>query len=365
MSMEHHDTTGAGRTEPESSAVSTARAQPTHEAFENPGLAPHRNRLSDDDPVAAKRAEWQVAIIFVISILATIAGVIGFYAFPVDEGVSLGGIRASHLSLGLGLGLGMLGIGVGAIHWAKALMSDVERTEPREEMRSDDETRATMSDMLRDGVKDSNIARRPLLKGALAGAVLLAPLTFLVPFIGGLGGDWNIDRFRRTAWAPRTNGNGQTEYVYLAHDPGGGRIRAADVTEGSIVHVMPYELEDNYEHYLDEKAKAVTILVRVDPRELKEPEERQDWSYEGIVAYSKICTHVGCPVALYERQTHHVLCPCHQSTFDVTDQAKVVFGPATRPLPQLPIAVDDEGYLYAADDFPEPIGPSYWERDRV
>ncbi|MGC0142434.1 cytochrome bc1 complex Rieske iron-sulfur subunit [Pseudactinotalea sp. Z1732] len=335
------------------------------ERFENPGIEPHRPRLGDEDPVAAKRSEWQVVLIFGISILATIGGVVGFYAFPVDEGVSLGGIRLSNLSLGLGLGVGMLGIGVGAIHWAKSLMSDVEQSEPREEQRSDEETRATIAGMLRDGARESNIARRPLLKGTLAGAVLLAPLTFLVPFIGGLGGDWNIDRFRRTAWAPRTNDAGGTEFVYLAHDPGGGRIRAADITEGSIVHVMPYELTENYEHYLDEKAKAVAILVRVDPRELTEPEDRQDWSYEGIVAYSKICTHVGCPVALYERQTHHVLCPCHQSTFDITDQAKVVFGPATRPLPQLPIAVDDEGYLYAADDFPEPIGPSFWERDRV
>ena len=334
------------------------------EKFENPGLEPHRERLSDKDPVAAKRAEWQVAIIFLISILATVGGVVGFYAFPVDQ-PDLGSIRLSHLSLGLGLGLGMLGVGVGAIHWAKSLMSDVERTEDRHDLQSDDQTRATAADMIRDGIKDANIGRRPLLKGTLAGAVLLAPLTFLVPFIGGLGGDWNIDRFRRTAWAPRTNDDGQTEYVYLAHDPGGGRIRAADITEGSIVHVMPYRLEEEYENYLDEKAKAVTILIRVDPRELKEPEERRDWSYDGIVAYSKICTHVGCPVALYERQTHHVLCPCHQSTFDITDQAKVVFGPATRPLPQLPIAVDDEGYLYAADDFPEPIGPSYWERDRV
>ena len=71
---------------------------------------------------------------------------------------------------------------------------------------------------------------------------------------------------------------------------------------------------------------------------------------------------MGCPVALYEQQTHHLLCPCHQSTFDVADGAKVVFGPAKRPLPQLPIAVDDEGYLIAQSDFDEPVGPSYWER---
>ena len=90
--------------------------------------------------------------------------------------------------------------------------------------------------------------------------------------------------------------------------------------------------------------------------------ERASWSYDGIVAYSKVCTHVGCPVALYEQQTHHLLCPCHQSQFDVSDGAKVIFGPAARPLPQLPIEVDDEGYLVAQSDFTEPVGPSFWER---
>jgi len=102
--------------------------------------------------------------------------------------------------------------------------------------------------------------------------------------------------------------------------------------------------------------------MRMEPEELTQTAERASWSYDGIVAYSKVCTHVGCPVALYEQQTHHLLCPCHQSQFDVTEHAKVIFGPAARPLPQLPIAVDDEGYLIAQSDFHEPVGPSFWER---
>jgi ubiquinol-cytochrome c reductase iron-sulfur subunit len=130
------------------------------------------------------------------------------------------------------------------------------------------------------------------------------------------------------------------------------------------VHIIPEATDEfrNSHDWITEKAKAVVLLVRLDPKDLKETEERKSWSYDGIVAYSKICTHVGCPVALYEQQTHHLLCPCHQSTFDVADGAKVVFGPAKRALPQLPITVDDEGYLIAQDDFNEPIGPSYWER---
>mgnify|MGYP001357799875 FL=1 len=99
------------------------------------------------------------------------------------------------------------------------------------------------------------------------------------------------------------------------------------------------------------------------PEQITETPERASWSYDGIVAYSKVCTHVGCPVALYEQQTHHLLCPCHQSTFDLSDSGVVVFGPAGRSLPQLPITVDDKGYLVARSDFTVPVGPSYFERD--
>jgi ubiquinol-cytochrome c reductase iron-sulfur subunit len=87
-----------------------------------------------------------------------------------------------------------------------------------------------------------------------------------------------------------------------------------------------------------------------------------NWTVDGIVAYSKICTHVGCPVALYEQTTHHILCPCHQSTFDAPKGAQVIFGPAARPLPQLPITTNAEGFLVAQSDYTVPVGPSFWER---
>ena len=128
-----------------------------------------------------------------------------------------------------------------------------------------------------------------------------------------------------------------------------------------MVHVIPEGLNELHDH-LEQKAKAAVLLIRLKPEDLQISAGREDWSYNGIVAYSKICTHVGCPVALYEQQTHHLLCPCHQSQFDITREAAVIFGPAKRPLPQLPITVDDEGYLIARSDFTEPVGPSFWER---
>ena len=152
------------------------------------------------------------------------------------------------------------------------------------------------------------------------------------------------------------------EGVRLTIDPTGTPIRAADVTLGSSFHVIPAGLQES-SHPIEEKAKAAVLLMRLKPEEMtRYSEQGKAWSYDGIVAYSKICTHVGCPVALYEQHTHHLLCPCHQSQFDITQEAAVIFGPAKRPLPQLPITIDDEGYLIAQSDFTEPIGPSYWER---
>jgi ubiquinol-cytochrome c reductase iron-sulfur subunit len=103
------------------------------------------------------------------------------------------------------------------------------------------------------------------------------------------------------------------------------------------------------------------VLVRLRPDEIVS-QQGPNWDVDGILCYSKICTHVGCPTALYEQQTHHLLCPCHQSTFDLADSGKVVFGPAARSMPQLAITVDDAGYLVAQHDFTQPVGPSFWER---
>ena len=143
-------------------------------------------------------------------------------------------------------------------------------------------------------------------------------------------------------------------------DPEHTPIKATDVTLGSVFHVLPESIKDS-KHVLEDKAKAAVLLMRLEPEIIQVAKER-DWGFEGIVAYSKICTHVGCPVGLYEQQTHHLLCPCHQSTFDVTQDCKVIFGPAKRPLPQLKITVDDEGYLVADAPFREAVGPSFWER---
>jgi ubiquinol-cytochrome c reductase iron-sulfur subunit len=342
-----HDVTTAGHGAP---------GTVTHpERFADPGVPEHTTRLGDRDPQAAKRAERAIVLLFTLSILGTIGTVVAYFAFRPDG--TTDGVRLSNLLLGVGLAVSLLGIGIAAVHWAKTLMSNHEYVEERHISSSSGEVRTVVAQGFSDGLADSGLARRGVLKGAVVSALALFPLTIAVPLVSSVGGDWNVGKFRHTLWKNGTR---------LAYDPSGRLIKAADLTVGSAAHVIPEVSEEMLEshEWITEKSKAVVLLVRLNPEELKADQspEGETWSYDGIVAYSKICTHVGCPVALYEQQTHHLLCPCHQSTFDVADGAKVVFGPANRPLPQLPITVDDEGYLVAQDDFAEPIGPSYWER---
>jgi ubiquinol-cytochrome c reductase iron-sulfur subunit len=326
------------------------------EKFQDPGIPPHRLRLADTDPRAAKRAERQVALLFGASVVGTLIFLVAYFAIDLGDDSSIATVRLQNMLLGLGTAFAMLGIGTGIVHWAKALMPDHEVSEERHAIRTEEDRQAAVR-IVDDIVEETGIKRRPLIRNTLLGAVALAPLPALAVF-GDLGPRPD-NKLAHTMWAPQDG-----KLKRLTRDPDGTPIKAADVTIGSAFHVIPEGLNELHEGKLNEKAKAVVLLMRLNPDSLKPSAGRENWSYNGIVAYSKICTHVGCPVALYEQQTHHLLCPCHQSTFDLTQECKVIFGPASRPLPQLPIAVDAEGYLVATSDFKEPVGPSYWEREQ-
>ncbi|MFC0675970.1 cytochrome bc1 complex Rieske iron-sulfur subunit [Brachybacterium hainanense] len=322
--------------------------------FPNPGLPPHVHRQADTDPRAEKRAERVVAAMFVISVLGTVLFIAAYFLFTplgtnlLAESGTLHAVRWSNLFTGLGLAISVFFIGAAAVHWAKTLMPDDEWVEERHPSRSSDEAREAAAEIITSGLDESGIARRPVIVSAMAVALAALPVAVLAPLstLGPLPGN----KLHHTFWE---------KGMRLARDHDGTPIRADEVALNSIFHVMPEGLTQETPNFMNERAKAAAVIVRIDPA-LGQNEESLSNGYQGILAFSKICTHVGCPVALYEQQTHHMLCPCHQSTFDVTDGAKVIFGPAHRPLPQLPIEVDDEGYLVAGGDFPEPIGPSFW-----
>jgi ubiquinol-cytochrome c reductase iron-sulfur subunit len=325
--------------------------------YANPGLAPHIYRRSDIDQKAAQRREREVATLFGLSTLGTLIFIVSYFVFkPADkQGNSnqlLSTVHYSTLGLGLGMGIALFCIGAGAIHWAKTLMPDDEIVQERKPMRSSDEERAAAVEAIKEGAAGAGLGRRKLIRNSLLGAMAPLGLMALVPLrdLGPLPGA----SLAYTAWR---------KGIRLVSDPSRNPIKAEEVPIGGVVHVMPEGI-DKMPNPLDEEAKAAAIVIRLAPDELHERPDRKGWDYNGIVCYSKICTHVGCPVGLYEQQTHHLLCPCHQSTFDVTRNCEVVFGPAGRPLPQLKISVDSEGYLVADQDFQEPIGPSFWERGK-
>jgi ubiquinol-cytochrome c reductase iron-sulfur subunit len=318
-------------------------------------LPPHHHRLTDTDPRAARRAERQVAGMFLLSALCVIAFVVAYFAIPTTSYVDLGPIgtvQTANLVLGLTFGLAVLLIGLGAIQWAKKLMADEEITDERHPVGSPKEDQEAAAALFQTGVDESGFVERKVIRRTLIGALALFPVPLII-FLKDMGPPPG-DSLRHTVW---------TKGSRIVVDVTGIKVRPEDMAIGTLVSASPEDLNKIQEEQgtQNARAKASIILVRMRPDEIKS-EQGVGWSYEGILAFSKICTHVGCPIALYQQRQHALLCPCHQSTFDLSDSGRVVFGPAHRRMPQLPITVDSEGYLVAQSDFQEPVGPSFWER---
>ncbi len=331
------------------------------EPIANPGLPEHLPRPTDVDEAAARRAERQVAALFGLSAVFALLFCVSYFVFDVgDDPDVFMNLGASTVALGACIGLCLLCIGAGLIQWSRKLMSDHEIVEYRHTAASSEADRVEAVAALEQGLEDSGIARRPLVRNSLLGAMAFLGLPAIVALrdLGPLPGD----KLEHTVWK---------KGMRVVQDVDGANIRPADMEIGQLVNAEPevfFETDAEGEPVFEgaelqaAKAKAAVILVRMHPDDIKPWKGRENWGVDGILCFSKICTHVGCPISLWEQQTHHLLCPCHQSTFDLADNGKVIFGPAARHLPQLPLAVDADGYLIATSDFTEPVGPSYWER---
>ena len=341
----------------ENHELSTIESDP----YPDPGLPAHLPRPTDVEEKSEKRAERQIATLFGLSTVFTLLFCVSYFVFPIgDNPATIFGLGASNVFLGLTMGLALLCIGAGTIQWARKLMSDVEIVEYRHPVKSSDEDRAEALAALDTGVSESGIARRPLIRNSLLGAVGALGLLAIIPLrdLGTLPGD----KLFHTVWR---------KGMRVVQDVDGAPIKPENMDVGQLVNAEPalfFETNAEGEPVVEgvelqqQKAKAAVILVRMQPSDITPAPGRENWGVEGILCYSKICTHVGCPISLWEQQTHHLLCPCHQSTFDLADNGRVIFGPAARSLPQLPLAVDTDGYLIATSDFNEPVGPSFWER---
>jgi ubiquinol-cytochrome c reductase iron-sulfur subunit len=323
---------------------------------------------------AEKRAERAVALWFVI---ATVSGLafLGFFLFWPYEYVApeQPGYLAYALYtplVGSTFGLSVLALGIGIIAYVKKFFPDETSVQQRHDGASNEVARKTVIAQLAKAGQDTGIARRSLIKtsaGAAAGifglGVGIAAIAPLVrnPWKGREKADlWT------TGWAPKTPG----EVVFLRRDTGIpdeiSLVRPEDQDAGSMETVFPFrESERGNEELLHKaliRADNPVMLIRLRPGTpvIQRPGQ-ETMHYGDYYAFSKICTHLGCPTSLYEAQTQRILCPCHQSQFIATEYAKPVFGPAARALPQLPITVNEDGYLIATGDFSQPIGPAFWE----
>ncbi len=270
-------------------------------------------------------AERWISVGLALSIAASIGLVVTYV---------LGGqpqVEGALLAVALG------GLGAALVVWAARLVDARTQTEALHPTGSPGGTPAATEEPVGAG----EVTRRRFLLRLLAGAGAALAAALAIPVLS-LGPRPGRELFR-TDWA------GGARVV----DADGRPLRVADLAIDSVRTVFPEGRIGSPD--------GQTLLIRVRPADLALPDGRAGWAPEGCVAYSKVCTHAGCPVGLYRAADHALLCPCHQSTFDVLRGAVPTFGPAVRPLPQLPLEIDGDGYLVATGDFPEPVGPPFWD----
>ncbi|MDQ1397770.1 MAG: ubiquinol-cytochrome c reductase iron-sulfur subunit [Acidimicrobiaceae bacterium] len=277
-------------------------------------------------PRSDRRAERTAAAGFGVCTLAAVALAVVYWrgGQPQLEGI--------FLAVAFG------GLAFGFVMWAKTLLPQGPFVEERHETGTSAVDReAFEEDLERGGIERRTFLTRSL--GVAAGALGLAAL-FPIRSLGPSPGH----ALERTPWR-----KGQR---LVTED--GTPVHTSDVPVGGLVTVFP-EVSPG-------SADGQAVLIRVQPGLISAAPGRETWSPRGFIAYSKICTHAGCPVGLFSAESNQLLCPCHQSTFDVLEAAKPVFGPAAAALPQLPLTIDATGFLVAGGDFSEPVGPSFWSR---
>lgn len=356
-----------------------------------------------NDP-AEKRASSKVTILLALSILFGI-GFIGVYLFwpwehkgLEEDGLWLYSIYTPLLGITSGLSITLLGAAI--VAYTKNFVPEEISVQTRHDGPSEEVDRRTLVALLNDSWKTSTLGRRPVIAGLAGTGAVLAGLVITLPLGGIVKNPWKAKAMGiqgdGTLWTTGWTLVEQGEKVYLGRDTGAIaeehdghystkgvsrliRMRPEDLDAASMETVFPltedmvndgdkFDKErDVYEEHMHSihGSRNAVMLIRLRPEDgdkaiLREGQE--DFHYGDYFAYSKICTHIGCPTSLYEQQTNRILCPCHQSQFDALQYGKPIFGPAARALPELSISVDEEGYMYADRNFIEPVGPAFWER---
>jgi ubiquinol-cytochrome c reductase iron-sulfur subunit len=339
---------------------------------------------------AEKRAERAVAYWLLLGGLSGLALLLIFLFWPWEY---KGGETSGHFwydlatpLYGLTFGLSILAIGIGAVLFQKKFIPEEISIQDRHDGRSPEIHRKTIAANLTDALEGSTLKRRKLIGLSLGIGLGAFGLGTLVAFMGGLiknpwkpvvpTAEGNKAVLWTSGWTPRFKG----ETVYMARATGRPgespfvKMRPEDIDAGGMETVFPWRESDGdgttveSHERLGEIAMGVrnpVMLIRIRPVDMAKVVKRkgqESFNFGELFAFTKVCSHLGCPSSLYEQQSYRILCPCHQSQFDALHFAKPIFGPAARALAQLPITIDQDGYLVANGDFIEPVGPAFWER---
>jgi len=342
------------------------------------------------DTKAEKRAERTVAYWLLLGGFSGLALLLIFLFWPWEY---KGGDTQGHFwydlatpLYGLTFGLSVLAIGIGAVLFQKKFIPEEISIQDRHDGRSAEIHRKTVAANLTDALEGSTLKRRKVIGLSLGIGLGAFGLGTLVALVGGLiknpwkpvvpTADGEKAVLWTSGWTPRFKG----ETIYLARAtgvPGESpyvKMRPEDLDAGGMETVFPWRESDGdgttveSHERLSEIAMGVrnpVMLIRIKPTDMSRVVKRkgqESFNFGELFAFTKVCSHLGCPSSLYEQQTYRILCPCHQSQFDALHFAKPIFGPAARALAQLPITIDQDGYLVANGDFIEPVGPAFWER---
>ncbi|MBO0852938.1 MAG: ubiquinol-cytochrome c reductase iron-sulfur subunit [Nocardia sp.] len=326
---------------------------------------------------AEKRAERQVAMWFTISAIAALALCVVFVAWPWEyKGRREHGNGLYSLSTplyGLLLGVAVLAIGIAMVLIRKKFIPNEISIQTRHDGPSDEVERRTLAAQLTDSLETSTLGRRKMITRTAGLGMGVVGVGALFVFIGGMIKNPWSKGMKSPLWVSGWTPDYPGQTVFLRRDTGRTEdvelVRPEDLAAGGMETVFPWKEEwrGNEEEMLQSLhgIRNAVMLIRLRTEDAQKAVKRkgqESFNFGDYFAYSKICTHLGCPTSLFEQQTNRILCPCHQSQFSAIEWGKPVFGPAARALPQLPITVNSDGYLVANGDFIEPLGPAFWER---
>jgi quinol---cytochrome c reductase iron-sulfur subunit len=327
-------------------------------------IVTYESQFPTPNSKAEKRIVRSVALLLMLSGLAGLAFLVAYIWWPWE--FELGNTLSDLYTpiLGITLAISLFALGFAILAWGKKLLPHEVAIQTRHDGPSPGDEGYVTGQTLLFIVDELGVQRRPLLKGAVALGLAPLGLAAIAPLIGGFIENphkGSRPMMFHTGFDPVPNGN---KPVRLTHEDG-TPIRPEDISVGGQITVFPGIPGGATNAYAD--SPTLLIHLRAEDAAVAHLATDADKVNKGAMwgsylAYSKICTHAGCPASLFEQQTNRLLCPCHQSQFLINDNARPIFGPASRRLPMLPLTLDAEGFFVAASDYRETVGPDFWER---